>query len=214
MTGLYWSTDGDWFRTDPRSEAGDFLGGPPRSAEAIRLDVGSAGGFVSEGRLGRRSPLPLTAVVHCCHGSPGEDGTLQSLFDLAGVRSTGPTAAGAALGMDKLAFGAVIESAGLPTLPRVALGADGAVPEDVGAQAEICFANIDAILRAGGASRADVVRINAFVTDRAHMADYMAARDAWLAEVTRLPASTLVIVSGFTREEFKVEIEVVAAVAG
>ncbi|MEM8902211.1 MAG: hypothetical protein AAGF02_00780 [Actinomycetota bacterium] len=130
VTGLYWSTDGDWFRTDPRSEAGDFLGGPPRSAEAIRLDVGSAGGFVSEGRLGRRSPIPLTAVVNCCHGSPGEDGTLQSLFDLAGVRSTGPTAAGAALGMDKLAFGAVIESAGLPTLPRVALGADGAVPFD------------------------------------------------------------------------------------
>ena len=100
------------------------------------------------------------------------------------------------------------------TSGQLGLGADGAVPEDVGAQAEICFANIDAILRAGGASRADVVRINAFVTDRAHMADYMAARDAWLAEVTRLPASTLVIVSGFTREEFKVEIEVVAAVAG
>ena len=100
------------------------------------------------------------------------------------------------------------------TSGQLGLGADGAVPEDVGAQAEICFANIDAILRSGGASRADVVRINAFVTDRAHMAGYMAARDAWLAEVTRLPASTLVIVSGFTREEFKVEIEVVAAVAG
>ncbi|MEO0654301.1 MAG: RidA family protein [Pseudomonadota bacterium] len=100
------------------------------------------------------------------------------------------------------------------TSGQLGLGADGAVPEDVGAQAEICLANIDAILRAGGASRADVVRINAFVTDRAHMAGYMAARDAWLAEVTRLPASTLVIVSGFTREEFKVEIEVVAAVAG
>ncbi|MEM7722093.1 MAG: RidA family protein [Pseudomonadota bacterium] len=100
------------------------------------------------------------------------------------------------------------------TSGQLGLGADGAVPEDVGAQAEICFANIDAILRAGGASRADVVRINAFVTDRAHMAGYMTARDAWLDEVTRLPASTLVIVSGFTREEFKVEIEVVAAVAG
>ena len=40
----------------------------------------------------------------------------------------------------------------------------------------------------------------------------MAARDEWLADVSRLPASTLMIVSGFTREEFKVEIEVVAAV--
>ena len=58
-----------------------------------------------------------------------------------------------------------------------------------------------------------MVRINAFVTDRAHMPAYMDARDRWLAQVDRLPASTLVIVSGFTRPEFTVEIEVVAAVA-
>ena len=51
----------------------------------------------------------------------------------------------------------------------------------------------------------------AFVTARDHMAGYMAARDAWLADVTRLPASTLVIVSGFTRPEFLVEVEVTAA---
>ena len=98
------------------------------------------------------------------------------------------------------------------TSGQLGLAADGTVPDDVGAQADICFANIDAILRSGGAGRGDVVRINAFVTDRAHMAGYMAARDRWLADVERLPASTLVIVSGFTRPEFTVEIEVVAAV--
>ena len=98
------------------------------------------------------------------------------------------------------------------TSGQLGLAADGSVPDDVGAQADICFANIDAILRSGGAGRGDVVRINAFVTDRAHMAGYMAARDRWLADVERLPASTLVIVSGFTRPEFTVEIEVVAAV--
>lgn len=97
------------------------------------------------------------------------------------------------------------------TSGQLGLAGDGTVPEDVGAQAEICLSNIDAILRAAGAGREDVVRINAFVTDRAHMAGYMAARDRWLASVERLPASTLVIVSGFTRPEFKVEIEVVAA---
>jgi enamine deaminase RidA (YjgF/YER057c/UK114 family) len=97
------------------------------------------------------------------------------------------------------------------TSGQLGLAADGTIPEDAGAQADICFANIDAILRAAGAGRGDVVRINAFVTDRAHMAAYMAARDRWLAEVDRLPASTLVIVSGFTRPEFKVEIEVIAA---
>jgi enamine deaminase RidA (YjgF/YER057c/UK114 family) len=99
------------------------------------------------------------------------------------------------------------------TSGQLGLGQDGAIPEDVGAQADICFANIDAILQAAGADREDVVRINAFVTDRAYMPGYMAARDRWLAEVNRLPASTLVIVSGFTRPEFKVEVEVVAAPA-
>lgn len=98
------------------------------------------------------------------------------------------------------------------TSGQLGLGADGTIPDDVGAQADICFGNIDAILAADGAERRDVVRINAFVTDRGHMPGYMAARDRWLADVSRLPASTLVIVAGFTRPEFKVEVEVVAAV--
>ena len=66
----------------------------------------------------------------------------------------------------------------------------------------------------GGTSVADVARINAFVTDRTHMKGYMAARDRWLSGVVRLPASTLVIVAGFTRPEFKVEVEVTAAIPG
>jgi enamine deaminase RidA (YjgF/YER057c/UK114 family) len=98
------------------------------------------------------------------------------------------------------------------TSGQLGLAEDGSIPEGEGAQAEICFANIDAILASGNAGRENVVRINAFVTDRAYMGGYMAARDRWLADVSRLPASTLVIVSGFTRPEFRVEIEVVAAV--
>ena len=85
------------------------------------------------------------------------------------------------------------------------------VPDGAYAQAVQCLANCAAILAEAGMGPADVVRINAFVTDRAHMAGYMRARDEWLAGVTRLPASTLVIVSGFTRPEFLVEVEVTAA---
>ena len=98
------------------------------------------------------------------------------------------------------------------TSGQLAVDADGATPEGGEAQADLCFANVAAILAEAGAGPANVVRINAFVTDRAHMAGYMAARDRWLAGVTRLPASTLVIVSGFTRPEFLVEVEVTAAV--
>jgi len=92
---------------------------------------------------------------------------------------------------------------------QLGIGPDGSVPEDAGAQAELCFENIRRILRDGGMELSNVVRINAYVTDRAHMRPYMDVRDRLFPQPA--PASTLMIVSGFTREEFKVEIEVVAA---
>ena len=97
------------------------------------------------------------------------------------------------------------------TSGQLGVAPDGTVPEDAEAQAHLCFAACAAVLGHAGMGPADVVRINAFVTERRHMAGYMAARDTWLTGVARLPASTLVIVSGFTRPEFLVEVEVTAA---
>ena len=97
------------------------------------------------------------------------------------------------------------------TSGQLGISPAGDIPPTVAGQAELCFAACAAILDAAGMRPADVIRINAYVTDRAHMAAYMAARDQWLRGVTRLPASTLVIVSGFTRPEFLVEVEVTAA---
>ncbi|HEY0275603.1 MAG TPA: RidA family protein [Paenirhodobacter sp.] len=97
------------------------------------------------------------------------------------------------------------------TSGQLGLGADDLAPIAIRDQARLCFANCAAILAEAGMGPKDVIRINAFVTDRAHFADYMAARDDWLTGVDRLPASTLVIVSGFTRPEFLVEVEVTAA---
>lgn len=92
---------------------------------------------------------------------------------------------------------------------QLGVAADDTVPEDAGAQAELCYANIRAILAEAGMTLADVVRVNAFVTAREHMPAYMAVRDRMFPD--NPPASTLVIVSGFTRPEFKVEVEVTAA---
>jgi enamine deaminase RidA (YjgF/YER057c/UK114 family) len=97
------------------------------------------------------------------------------------------------------------------TSGQLALRLDGTVPQGAEAQARLCFENCATILAEAGMAPGDVIRINAFVTAREHMAGYMAARDAWLTGVTRLPASTLVIVAGFTRPEFLVEVEVTAA---
>lgn len=96
------------------------------------------------------------------------------------------------------------------TSGQLPLAVDGSVPEGAQAQAALVFGNLDAILAEAGSDKDHVLRVNAYVTDRAHMAGYMAARDAWLADSAVLPASTLMIVSGFTRPEFLVEIEVMA----
>ena len=99
------------------------------------------------------------------------------------------------------------------TSGQLGLAADGRVPEDPFEQAQICFANISAVLAEAGMGPADVCHVSAFVTDRAHMPGYMRARDLFLAADSdaALPSSTLLIVSGFTRPEFKVEVEVWAA---
>jgi len=122
VTAIYWSKAGDFFEVDSGLEAEDFVDGVPKGSDQLRLVVGAArdGGFVPArtGRLRRDAPVDIDTVLNCCHGGPGEDGTIQAALDLAGLRYTGPTAAGAALGMDKLAFGAAAAAVGLPTLPR------------------------------------------------------------------------------------------------
>ncbi len=126
---LYWAKNADWFEVDAGLEASDFADGVPAGARPLRLVTGT--GFVVAGRKGlfgggRDEVLELSAAVNCCHGGPGEDGSLQGVLDQAGVRYTGPGVAAAALGMDKLAFGAVVAALGLPALPRVLLSAEPA----------------------------------------------------------------------------------------
>lgn len=92
---------------------------------------------------------------------------------------------------------------------QLGISPDDEVPADAQAQAEICFGAVEKILAASGMTLKNVVRINAFVTAREHMKPYMAVRDRLFPAPS--PASTLMIVSGFTREVFKVEVEVIAA---
>jgi enamine deaminase RidA (YjgF/YER057c/UK114 family) len=95
---------------------------------------------------------------------------------------------------------------------QLGISASDEIPEDAEAQAVLCFEAISACLAEVNMTFADIVRINAYVTNRTHMTPYMAVRDRYMALPP--PASTLMIVSGFTRPEFKVEVEAIAAKAG
>ena len=92
---------------------------------------------------------------------------------------------------------------------QLGIAPDDTIPPDTAGQARLCFANIEAVLREAGMGLADIVRINAYVSGREHLQAYMEVRNALFAD--SLPASTLMIVSGFARPEFTVEIEAVAA---
>ena len=92
---------------------------------------------------------------------------------------------------------------------QLGISTDDKIPESTGEQAVLCFEAIGACLREARMSFGDIVRINAYVTAREHMAPYMAVRDRYVA--LPAPASTLMIVGGFTRPEFTVEIEAIAA---
>ena len=117
--GVYWTKTGAFYLVDADVEAEAFIDGVPKGSSELTLRLGEGGGFF--GRRDRR--LDLEALVLATHGGPGEDGTLQGALDLAGLAYSGPTVAGAALGMDKWTFGALMVQAGVPTLPRALLSA-------------------------------------------------------------------------------------------
>jgi len=92
---------------------------------------------------------------------------------------------------------------------QLGIAADDAIPQGTAEQARLCFSNIASVLQEAGMQLSDIVRINAYVTGREHLQPYMEVRNALFSDPA--PASTLMIVSGFARPEFTVEIEAVAA---
>jgi D-alanine-D-alanine ligase len=123
--GIYWSKAGDFYQVPSTSEAESFLEGVPKGAIELSLRLSHGGGFyASGGRLSKDRRVELDAVIMATHGGPGEDGTLQAALDLAGIAYSGPSVAGAAIGMDKWVFATLIAEAGLPSLPRALLRAD------------------------------------------------------------------------------------------
>ncbi|MEL6435669.1 MAG: RidA family protein [Pseudomonadota bacterium] len=92
---------------------------------------------------------------------------------------------------------------------QLGITVDDEIPANTEAQTRLCFDNIRAILGEAGMDLSNIVRINAYVTGREHLKPYMKVRDELFSAPA--PASTLMIVSGFAREEFTVEIEALAA---
>lgn len=84
------------------------------------------------------------------------------------------------------------------------------ISEDVAAQAEQTFRNIDAALREAGAEMGDVVRVTYILPDAGLWPDCWAVTRKWLGEAR--PAATM-IVAGLQDPRMRIEIEVTARLA-
>jgi D-alanine-D-alanine ligase len=72
------------------------------------------GGFFKRPR--ESEVLSLDVLFPTVHGTYGEDGTLQGLFELAGIPYTGSGVLGSAAGMDKILMKSVFRDQGLPVV--------------------------------------------------------------------------------------------------
>jgi enamine deaminase RidA (YjgF/YER057c/UK114 family) len=94
---------------------------------------------------------------------------------------------------------------------QLATGRDGnLVSRDFRAQALQVFENLKAALAAVGASFKDVVKINSYLSDIAHLPVLREVRAGYL-NAAALPASTTLGGSSFAREGALLEVEVVVA---
>jgi D-alanine-D-alanine ligase len=124
---IYLAKDGEWYAgeslhnlklyTDPAGEPTSASGvarvglSPDRSIRQLIVHPGMRQGLF-------RKPPQLWAEVFfpCLHGSFGEDGSLQGLFELADVPYVGAGVAASAISMDKALTKVICRGVGIPVL--------------------------------------------------------------------------------------------------
>jgi enamine deaminase RidA (YjgF/YER057c/UK114 family) len=92
---------------------------------------------------------------------------------------------------------------------QVPVRPDGTIPEAIDEQMAQCWTNILTVLRARGMGAQHIIKTTAFLTSKEYLSSYREVRDRLLG--TEAPASTLLVVAGLARPQFKVEIEAIAA---
>jgi len=81
---------------------------------------------------------------------------------------------------------------------------------DFKAQARAALQAVKAQVEAGGGTMANIIKVNTYLTDIRHRAEYAAIREEFFGK--KMPASTLVAVSALAQPEFLIEIEAIAVI--
>ncbi len=94
-----------------------------RASVALAQQATSTDLVVSEASQPPRTLGEVDVVFPLLHGPWGEDGTIQGMFEMAGVRYVGAGVLASAVSMDKAYMKVVLAAAGLPVLPSVTITA-------------------------------------------------------------------------------------------
>ncbi len=91
--------------------------------KSIQLNASAGVALQNEALAQQNGPLAqsLDVIFPVLHGTFGEDGTIQGLFELADIAYVGSGVLGSATGMDKSAMKQLFAAAGLPQTPHVNL---------------------------------------------------------------------------------------------
>jgi enamine deaminase RidA (YjgF/YER057c/UK114 family) len=95
---------------------------------------------------------------------------------------------------------------------QVAYGSDGSAahPGDFRAQARAALQCLKAQVEAGGGTMANIVKVNTYLTDIRHRADYGPIREEFFGK--KMPAHTLIGVAALAAPEFLIEVEAIAVI--
>ena len=124
------ATDGRWvlesgdperLRIDSPDKLPSVDGG--RAMVTLTRDTDATDLVVTEPAQPPRTLGEVDVVFPLLHGPWGEDGTIQGMFEMAGVRYVGAGVLASAVSMDKAYMKIVLAAAGLPVLPSVTITA-------------------------------------------------------------------------------------------
>ena len=93
---------------------------------------------------------------------------------------------------------------------QVAYGDNGSAAHAGDFKARAALQAVKAQVEAGGGTMANIVKVNTYLTDIRHRADYAAIREEFFGK--KMPASTLVAIAALAQPEFLIEIEAIAVI--
>ncbi len=137
---VYVAADGKWFLGDALRQRGNYLPNETtlKSIEGVTLDlwpnIDGHGRLLPTkpgGMFSKPKPIEFDVALLAFHGLFGEDGRVQSLFEIANVPYTGMRPLASSVFMDKAATKRILAETGIAMLPHAVISrpASGLLPD-------------------------------------------------------------------------------------